>query len=204
MSNKLLLAFVAMTLTGSALAGATISELSNLNSQLKLQELQNKLDEAKTKHTPAIPGPAGGLPPLTPSAATAAAPAVAPAPVAPLAGVAGETEDIRLMAIYGVGSDLKAEVLYNGNTFTLTQGAGNTRLGSWTVRSITPYRLILTKPAKRVKHGHAQDTQKEVFLSSNSTIEGNAHNLNLYTAPGNSGIPSLPMPPSNPFTPGKF
>lgn len=205
MSNKLIIASIFMAWGSCAFAGPTISEISSLNAELKMQDLQNKLDDARNKKGGAD---ASNLPPV-PAVGAAGGPAV-PA-VSALAGASIESEDIKLVAIYGIGQDLKAEVLFNGNSFTVSKQNGNTKLGSWTVSDITPYRLVLSKTGARAKKGgKVKSTQREVFLSSSSSSAGDTKSLNLFASPS-AGMPSgmnspyvspaLPPVPSTPPAP---
>lgn len=201
MSNKLMVAVSLLVCVSSAIAGPTVAELSSINAELKMQELQNKLSEAKNKHSTAElpPGGAamsGGL------GAPASGPSLPP-PMPTLAGATVESEEIRLQAIYGIEDNLKAEVLYNGNSFTLSKNEPGLKLGSWTVTGITPFSLILSKPIVESKGGKggkggAQAAKKEVFLSSGTTTSGDTKNLNLYAPGGAQGVPTmlpaLPVP----------
>lgn len=194
MLNKKILVMALLAVSASSFAGPTLGEIGNINSELKKQELQNKLDEARKKGASIGDGSSSGTIPLPPATVSA----TAPAPVSVLAGAAMDSDELKLLAIYGVGKDLKAEVLYNGNTFTLSKDTPNIKLGSWSFSEVTPSRLILTKENANPKKG--EKSKKEVFLSSGTTVDGSTRNLNLYASPSGSSnfSPSsgvVPLPP---------
>jgi len=203
MLNKIIAITCLAFCATSAYAETTLEDIRKLNADLKLQEIQAKISDLQDKNN--TEGKSLG------SASTGSMPAIGNNhSQGILAGASvsestAEPEEIKLIAIYGVGTDLKAEVLYNGNSFTLSKLGGNNLLGSWTVSDITPYKLFLTKPTDSHKKGKNADAHKEVFLASSSTTTGDTKNLNLFASPGTaSGFPGsangLPLPPTIPAT----
>ena len=205
MQNKLILLAVMAAISASASAAPTLADLADADAQLKMAELQAKVNEAKAKAEQAT------HPFAAPAAlSTSAAPGQLPTPVANtvLAGVSDDSEEIHLEAIYGVGGVLKADVSYNGSATTLSMSpTGVRKVGPWTLHDITPYRVVLTRAAK--KKGGKQD-EKEMFVSSSTETSDKSEKLNLNTSP-TSGFPGMPggmpgmipggMPTSSPSLP---
>src|SRR6476620_250851 len=114
MSNKLIVAglLLAMGSTAWAEASPTFAEITEIDAKVKKPALLNKLDEVLAKGRPAAaPGLSLSAPvppmPTLPAAAAARAPSV---PNAPSAHAADPVADLRVMAVYGVGDNLFAEV----------------------------------------------------------------------------------------------
>jgi opacity protein-like surface antigen len=202
MQNKLILLAVLAAVSVSATAAPTLADLAEADAQLKMAELQAKVNEAKAKADQAT------HPFNNPATTSYAAPGQLPVPVANtvLAGVADDTEEVHLEAIYGVGGVLRADVSYNGSSTTLSMAAdGVRRVGPWTLHEISPYRVVLTRAAK--KKGDKQ-SEKEMFVSSNTETSDKSEKLNLNTSPttmpsafpGFPGAASPALPPV-PFAP---
>jgi hypothetical protein len=192
MQNKLILMAVAAALSTSAFAAPTLAELADADAQLKMAELQAKVTEAKAKADQAAHpafGSAGSASgsfnsnPILPS--TQVANTV-------LAGVSDDNEEVHLEAIYGVGGVLKADVSYNGSSTTMSMAPdGVKKVGPWTLHEISPFRVVLTRAAK--KKGDKQ-AEKEMFVSSSTETSDKSEKLNLNTSP-TTGIPSIPGVP---------
>lgn len=157
MSNKLIVAGLLLAMGSAAWAEAspTFAEITEIDAKVKKQELLNKLNEVIAKSRPAVaagpglsaPAPALPLPPV-PSAQAPGVPAPAGAAGAPAVDMYA---DVRVMAVYGVGENLFAEV-QTGGLATTVSVRGNRKIGPWTVIGLTPYELTLSSgesvPAK--------------------------------------------------------
>ena len=213
MQNKIILAAVLTAFSVTAFAATTTSptlaDLAEADAQLKMAELQAKVNEAKAKADQSTSKPFSSSSISTPGYASPG-PGQVPVPVANtvLAGVSDDSEEIHLEAIYGVGGVLKADVSYNGSSTTLSMAPdGIRRVGPWTLHDISPYRVVLTRAAR--KKGDKQD-EKEMFVSSNSETSDKSEKLNLNTSPttmtgsfpGMGGVmPASPVLPPVPLTP---
>lgn len=124
--NKLLIALIGVHLAGAALAQTTpmtISEWTLMQAQLKRTEQANKLREEQKKG------------------------ADAPVPVA----VAHTCdEDLQMVAVYGMGHNLRADFLYKGATVTLSPG-GEGEMGGWSVKELTSTRALMVKRGRNAK-----------------------------------------------------
>lgn len=194
MQTKLILLAVLAAVSASAMAAPTLADLAEADLQLKVAEMQAKVSEAKAKADQAshpFNNPAAG-------SYTSAVPGQVPTPVANtvLAGVADDTEEVHLEAIYGVGGILRADVSYNGSSTTLSMATdGVKKVGPWTLHEISPYRVVLTRAAR--KKGEKQ-SEKEMFVSSNSETSDRSEKLNLNTSPTTmpGAFPGMPVPGS--------
>jgi hypothetical protein len=206
MQTKLILLAVLAAVSVSAMATPTLADLADADAQLKMAELQAKVNEAKAKADQAT-HPFNST---STSSSTYAAPGQLPTPVANtvLAGVADENEEVHLEAIYGVGGVLRADVSYNGSSTTLSMAAdGIKKVGPWTLHEISPYRVVLTRAAK--KKGDKQ-SEKEMFVSSSTETSDKSEKLNLNTSPTTmpsafpgfpgAASPALPPVPTTPQT----
>lgn len=173
MSNKLIFCAVLLAFGAQAQAqtAPTFADITNANAELKLQELHNKLDEAKAKASSANGSRSSDLPQAP------KAPFPLPAPLAPSAPVSvsapepetTETGKVELVAIYGIGTRLQAEVQYKGRTLTVSANGSNSQVGPWHVESVTPYLVSLVRPGKKVKGkkaGEAQPVRDNIFFAS--------------------------------------
>lgn len=142
MSNKS--RFVAVVIAAGfslqASAGVTFGDINAVNSDLKLQELRNKLIEAKLKD-----------PTLRPAAAPAEEKSTKKSALRVLDPEPAPEEKIAVISIYGVGKQLSAEVRYNGLTQTVRPGSASAQLGPWAVESVTPYNVTLVKDGGTLK-----------------------------------------------------
>lgn len=186
MQNKIILMAVLTAFSATAFAATsspTLADLADADAQLKMAELQAKVNEAKAKADQASSKqPFSGSPTSTPGYASPG-PGQVPVPVANtvLAGVSDDSEEVHLEAIYGVGGVLKADVSYNGSSTTLSMAPdGIRRVGPWTLHEISPYRVVLTRAAR--KKGDKQD-EKEMFVSSSTETSDKSEKLNLNTSP---------------------
>lgn len=134
-----------MFLCGAA-AAQTIDEIVELNRQVAIAEAKNKVETAKKAGTGPAPATssatAGGTPPfpLPPGAPAAPAPAPAWKLIPAKKGPPGPPA---LMAIYGVGSSLIAELSENGNEGKYKEG--DRTPGGWTVARIDKRNVDVTR-----------------------------------------------------------
>lgn len=173
MSNKLIVAALLLAMGSSAWAetSPTFAEIAEIDAKVKKQELLNKLSEVLAKSHPAgaapsLSAPVPALPaPLPPSGARAAG-----APILPGAPDVDLAADVRVMAVYGVGDNLFAEVQAAGVATTVSV-RGNRKIGPWTVTALTPYEMTLSRgeatPAKGKKKATAPVT-KVISIADNS------------------------------------
>lgn len=160
MSNKsrLVAVLFAAGFSLQAAAGVTFGDINSVNSDLKLQELRNKLIEAKLKD-----------PTLRPAAAPAEEKSTKKTALRVLDAEAAPEEKIAVISIYGVGKQLSAEVRYNGLTQTVRPGTASAQLGPWAVESVTPYNVTLVKDggtlkAKGRKSVAAPSVRRTIYL----------------------------------------
>lgn len=205
MSSKTVAAALLLVFSAPVFAQAevTFGDIASANRELKYQELRNKLSEAKAKNAPALP-------------AQAPAPALLPAPVAPLASRTALPEPVaesavskmQLVAIYGVGRKLSAEIQYNGSTHTVRSG-GDATLGDWTVDAITPYSVVLSKPGAKGKKGESTPAvHQALHIASEPAADPNAGAnasarrqgagpmdfASMASPFGNASMPRMPVP----------
>lgn len=124
--NKLLIALIGVHLAGAALAQTTpmtIQEWTLMQAQLKRAEQANKLRDEQKKG--------------------------ADAPV-PVAVAHSCDEDLQMIAVYGMGRNLRADFVYKGATVTLSPG-GEGEMGGWSVRELTPTRATMVKRGRNAK-----------------------------------------------------
>jgi hypothetical protein len=125
--NELLLAMIGVLLTSAAAAQSstplTIQEWTLMQGDLKRAEHANKLREEQKKG------------------------AEGPAPV-----VVAHTcdEDLQMSAVYGMGSNLRADFIYRGATVTLSPG-GEADMGGWFVKELTATRALMIKRNRGAK-----------------------------------------------------
>lgn len=124
--NKLLIALIGVHLAGGALAQTTpmtIQEWTLMQAQLKRAEQANKLRDEQKKGVDA------------------------PAPV-----VVANTCDMNLqmVAVYGMGHNLRADFMYKGATVTLSPG-GEGDMDGWSVKELTPTRATMVKRGRNAK-----------------------------------------------------
>lgn len=184
---------------------ATFADIATANTELKLQEVRNKLSEAKAKES--VPATPAGLPsPEVPSMPPALAPEHASkTPV--------EDEKVQLVALYGIGSRISAEIRYKGWTQTVVSGSSNVRIGPWLVESITQNQVNLVREVSKAKlRGKSKKLQeavverKELYYAAETPDPTSSPNpMQGYGAPGivTPIMPSfgpapstrMPMPP---------
>lgn len=125
------LSALAQDLSGRALAiGPTISEVAQTKLELEQAKDAAELSKLKGEKVPA------SLPPMAPGATPAGMPL--PAPV---------VEDPVLVAMYGVGAELRCEVAYKGAVLTVAKVKD--RIGPWRVASISPGSLDIVRGKER-------------------------------------------------------
>ena len=211
MSNKPLIAawLLAFSVPAFAQTEPTFADIASANRELKYQELRNKLSEAKAKSAPASALPASALPPQ--------APVPLPSPIAMPSGRASVPEPSveqaapskpQLVAIYGIGNRLSAEIQYNGSTHTVRTG-GDPSLGDWTVETITPFTVVVTKPGAKGKKGaDTAPVRQTLHLASEPAADPTAGqnsasrrqttggmDFSSMASPfGGSGMPRMPVP----------
>jgi hypothetical protein len=202
MSNKTLALALLLSVNAVAFAqtAPTYADIRDAAMALKLQEYRSKLKAAQAKEAASgLPGVSAGegapaLPPPLPAVQPPASslPSTLPVP----APKKEEEEKIQLVAIYGVGDKLNAELLYNGSTHTVRAVGRNSKVGPWTVESVTPYHVALVKPGPKGKKGEeGEPIHREIHLSSDSGPDDNAaQNRNAV-----GGLPGLPMSIAGPF-----
>jgi hypothetical protein len=124
--NKLLIALIGVHLASAALAQTTpmtIQEWTLMQAQLKRAEQANKLRDEQKKG--------------------------ADAPV-PVAVARACDEDLQMVAVYGIGRNLRADFMYKGATVTLSPG-GEGEMGGWSVKELTPTRAMMVKRGRNAK-----------------------------------------------------
>ena len=124
--SKLLIVLVGVQLAGFALAQTTpmtIQEWTLTQAQIKRAEQANKLRDEQKKG--------------------------ADAPV-PVAVARSCDEDLQMIAVYGMGRNLRADFMYKGATVTLSPG-GEGEMGGWSVKELTPTRATMVKHGRNAK-----------------------------------------------------
>jgi hypothetical protein len=200
MFNKSLVcaALVAVAVAAQAQTAPTLGEIGAANAELKLQELRNKLSEAKAKE------PASG--PLSPM------PVAAPVLPPPEPGLGESLNDkVQVVALYGVGSRISAELRYRGWTQVVTPANLPARIGPWRIESITANQVSMVRVgdsadkavAKRTgaskkslaKAAAAEPERQELYFAS-ETPDAQVPATNSRN-PGYSpfGMPSSTLPP---------
>lgn len=135
-----------LMLACSATSAQTIDEIVELNRQAAIAEAKSKVETAKKTGAAAAPAApnatAGGMPPypLPPGAQAAPAPAPAWKLIPAKKGPPGPPA---LMAIYGVGNSLIAELSENGNEGKYKEG--DKTPGGWTVARIDKRNVDVTR-----------------------------------------------------------
>lgn len=137
--RKFVIAVMAGALSLSALAqegparagaiGPTISEVAQTKLELEQAKDAAELSKLKGEKVPAA------LPQLAPGASSAGIP---PAPV---------VEDPVLVAMYGVGAELRCEVAYKGALLRVSKASD--RIGPWRVATISPGMLEIVRGKER-------------------------------------------------------
>lgn len=190
MSSKqlqlLALAATLAALSGTAVAGPSIDDLATLaaevrEAQLRAQLAEAQLAERKAKEAAEAPpeksnmqGP--GALPLPPGA-----------PVESKKDTAPKPDDIRLMAVYGIEDNLRAEISFNSRT-VMASMAGNRQVGPWKITAITPYKVSLARS------GTGKDESRDVYLGNESIdlFARPVEEQRLGRAPGAGSSPSSP------------
>ena len=122
--NKLLIALIGVHLASAALAQTTpmtIQEWTLMQAQLKRAEQANKLRDEQRKG--------------------------ADTPV-PVAVARACDEDLQMVAVYGIGHNLRDDFMYKGATVTLSPG-GEGEMGGWSVKELTPTRATMVKRGRK-------------------------------------------------------
>jgi len=166
--------FVACTSNAWSAPNVTIKGLEQKQRELiqaKLQSEINKLKEKSTTKKESV----GTQPPqnvLTPQLA----PSKTAKPI----------DDIQLVAVYGVGDDLQADILANDAVVTVKQGDV---VDGWKVKLVRPSRIVMAKKGK----------VKDFMMSVNKTHNDDRNDFN-------QGVPPFDQnqypPPYNPAMPG--
>lgn len=146
----------------------TLEEYAAKQSELDYALLQKKIDEAKDHNKGAGAGQPASAPALPSAGASQAKERKAIA----------ESDDLELVAAYGVGSKLQADVRYKGAIVTV---AVKQYVGAWQVESITPYKVVFVKKGGKKTEAYLS-TQGENPLAASA-----------------GGLPSLP--PAGGYTP---
>lgn len=81
-------------------------------------------------------------------------------------------DDLRLIGLYGVGSNLTADIYYNGVVFSVKEGA--TTVDGWKAEKIEPTRIVLSRQAgKRSRRTHVLYLSAPTQVYS-ASADGNA------------------------------
>ena len=153
----------------AAHAAPTVEEAANKELELRQLKAEAEIEDVRSKK-----GSAGAA-------------AQAPGPVrtlpAAVAGSQGEDEDLRLAGVYGLGNELRADILYRGAVITLSKA--NPQMGPWKLVGIEPNAIKL-----------ARGKQVRTILVS-STVGQQAGGM---TTPGGmpysqGALPALPAAP---------
>lgn len=211
----LLLAFVAPVF---AQADPTFADIASANRELKYQELRNKISEAKAKASPASAATSNLAPQQPP--APLPGPLVMPASRNPVPEPIAEpsaSSKMQVVAIYGIGHKLSAEIQYNGSTHTVRTGVASS-VGDWTVEAITPYNVVLSKPGVKTKKGESTPgVRQTLHLASEPATDPNAGSsgnsrrqgtggpdFSSMTSPFSGGsMPRMPVPQLPAFPPAR-
>lgn len=153
----------------------TLKDMSVLAMQAKAAELRAKAEPAAAVAAPASSSASPLLPP--PGVTVGGLPSLSANKI--IDRMSDDTEvtsEIRLQAVYGRGSNLTAEVLYN-NRLVIASLSGNKHIGPWEVSEITPYKVTLSRPADKSRATRA------LYMA------GGGDSVELHTSP-TSGAPS--------------
>jgi type IV pilus biogenesis protein PilP len=174
----------------------TIDEIAELNREAALAEAKGRIAAAKKADTPATPsaptpGPLGSAPgmPLPPSMAM---PSVMPA-WTPIVQKANSKRPPTLMAIYGVGHSLIAELSEGG--FEAKYREGDKTPAGWTIARIEKRNVDITRPGR--SKGKASKVER-ISLAFGTKIEvpKETDSGPSDTLQGKYGVPPLPLPSS--------
>lgn len=169
MSGKPIRILAAAVLACAAIAAhaaPTVEEAANTELELRQLKAEAEIEDVRSKKG---------------SAGAAQAPGPVRAVPAAVAGSQGEDEDLRLAGVYGLGNELRADILYRGAVITLSKA--NPQMGPWKLVGIEPNAIKL-----------ARGKQVRTILVS-STVGQQAGGM---TTPG--GMPgSLPALPAAPY-----
>lgn len=158
--------------------GPSLQDLSSLASAAKEAELRGRIEGAKPKSE--VPPPGIG------------APTRSSTPAAAISASVQAEDDIRLVAVYGMGNRLRAEIMYNGRMVIVSKGASE-QVGSWVLHDISPYKVTLAKA------GATKESKRDVYMSGASSIELHARPVGDTQSAG--GLPMFPAPGNMPITP---
>lgn len=127
--------------------------------------------------------------------AAAGKPAPMPAPTfaaTPKAKDAANIDDVRLIAIYGVGQKLTADIYYNGTIFSVTQGAET--IEGWHAESIGSSRVVL----RQYRSGKDKNQKRHVIYLSEATTNSTTPNAQSLPSPAQpmTALPPLPAQPA--------
>jgi type IV pilus biogenesis protein PilP len=176
---KVINVVMAVLYSGLACAGNTVEDIAALQAELARAELQKKIDEAKAHNKDAAPV-------ATPQPALAKQVAYEHYDTIPREAhrLENAVKEADVIAIYGVGGNLNADVQYNGALYTLSKTSPNF-VGNWKLLSITPNRV------KFIGHGGAQH---EISLS---LPEDTSKSGTSSFGAGAGGVPVPPLAPSS-------
>jgi len=174
----------------------TIDEIAELNREAALAEAKGRITAAKKAEAPAppsapTPGSLGSAPgmPLPPSMAM---PGGMPA-WTPIVQQPSGKRPPTLMAIYGVGRSLIAELSESG--FEAKYREGDKTPAGWTVTRIEKRNVEITRPGR--SKGKASKVERiSLPFGTKAEIPRESDSASSDTSQGKYGVPPLPLPTS--------
>jgi hypothetical protein len=117
-----------------------------------------------------------------------------------------DEDQIQLVALYGIGTRISAELRYKGWTQTVVSGSLNVRIGPWLIEEITPARVTLVRPAVPVskaksKKVGARPERLELYYASEAP-DPVVPPAGMSARPAGLGMISLGAPMMPPAPPG--
>lgn len=200
MFGKTKVAGACLLLACAASSAQTIDEISELNRQAAIAEARSKIELAKKAGGATAPapssGPMAGMPPGTAlpqgSAVAPAAPATRPSWKMVPAKKAPASPPV-LIAIYGVGANLIAELSDEGREGKYREG--DKTPGGWTITRIDRRNVDVTRPGR----GKQPTKDDKVALAFGTKIEVPKEPVNAprEQTTGAYSVSPLPLPPSS-------
>lgn len=109
-------------------AAPTVEEAANKELELRQLKAEAEIEDVRAKKAGATQAP--GQP-------------HGPVPAAVATSRADEDEDLRLAGVYGLGNELRADILYRGAVITLSKA--NPQMGPWKLVAIEPNAIKLAR-----------------------------------------------------------
>lgn len=194
MFEKTNLLGVLLLALSQAAQAQTIDEIAELNREAALAEAKSRIAAAKKTELPATPSaptpsPLGSVPgmPLPPSMAM---PAGTPA-WTPIVQKANSKRPPTLIAIYGVGHSLIAELSEGG--FEAKYREGDKTPAGWTIARIEKRNVDITRPG-RAKGKASKVERISLPFGTKAEIPKEIDNTPSNTPQGQYGAPPLPLP----------